>query len=58
MATTGFTEGGISYSRNGDILSLKRYGAAGLSENLGYAYNSSGQLYSVRDTVAGSTKTF
>lgn len=45
-------------SRNGDILSLKRYGAAGLSENLGYAYNSSGQLYSVRDTVAGSTKTF
>ena len=58
VATTGFTEGGISYSRNGDILSLKRYDSDGLSENLGYAYDIYGQLSSVRDTVAGRACTF
>ncbi|MDR1347758.1 MAG: DUF6443 domain-containing protein, partial [Prevotellaceae bacterium] len=34
-----FTEQGITYDRNGNILTLKRYGAAGLDNDLEYSYS-------------------
>ncbi len=52
--STACVEDNIGYDRMGNILSLKRYGLEGLSENLGFTYHGN-QLASVRDTVSSST---
>ena len=50
-------EDGIRYDKAGNILSLKRHGLSGLSENLGYVYDG-GRLLSVRDTVQSRDYSF
>ena len=62
-ATDIFSEKDITYDRNGNILSMKRYGASPLSENLSFSYlgnrmttntyDANGNVIS--DAIAGNT---